>query len=234
MLKEVVRRMEMFPIFLKLEGRACLVVGAGTIAAPKIESLLRAGGAVTVVAPRVAAEVEAQASAGVLTLVRREFAEADLDGVFLVVAATDVQAVNHAVAEAARVRGILCNSVDDPPDCDFFYPSVVRRGDLQIAISTAGKSPALAQRLRQEVDQLLAPDVGAWLDQLGETRERILAAYSSGEERKQALHLLARRESCDPAACPVQRTLDTLLPHNDRLLPRKGEDAAAGGELGQG
>lgn len=223
----------MFPIFLKLEGRPCLVVGAGTIAAPKIESLLRTGGAVTVVASRVSDEVEAHARAGTLTLLRREFAEPDLDGAFLVVTATDVQPVNHAVAEAARARGILCNSVDDPPDCDFFYPSVVRRGDLQIAISTAGKSPALAQRLRQEVDALLAPDMGAWLDRLGETRERILAAYPASEERKQALHLLARRESCDRAACPVQRTLDTLLPQNDRLLPRKGEDAAAGGELGE-
>jgi precorrin-2 dehydrogenase/sirohydrochlorin ferrochelatase len=226
--------MEMFPIFLKLEGRACLVVGAGTIAAPKIESLLRAGGAVTVVAPRVTAEVEAQAEAGMLRLEQREFAEADLHGIFLVVAATDVQAVNHAVAEAARAHGILCNSVDDPPDCDFFYPSVVRRGDLQIAVSTAGKSPALAQRLRQEMDELLAPDMGDWLDRLGETRERILAAYPAGEERKQALHLLARRESCDPAACPVQRTLDKLLPQNDRLLPHNGEDAAVGGERGRG
>ena len=234
MLKEAVRRMEMFPIFLKLDGRSCLVVGAGTIAAPKIESLLRAGGVVTVVASRVAAEVEAQAKAGTLALARREFVETDLDGVFLVVTATDVQAVNHAVAEAARARGILCNSVDDPPDCDFFYPSVVRRGDLQIAISTAGKSPALAQRLRQEVDQLLAPDLGAWLDRLGETRERILAAYPASEERKQALHLLARRESCDPAACPVQRTLDSLLPHNDGLLPRKGEDTVVSGEPRRG
>jgi siroheme synthase-like protein len=203
--------MEMFPVFLKLDGRRCLVVGAGTIAAPKIVSLLRAGGAVTVVAPRARREIEAQASAGELVWHRREFADADLDGMFLVVAATDLQAVNHRVAESARARNVLCNSVDDPPDCDFFYPSVVRRGDLQIAISTAGKSPALAQRLRAEIDEMLPEDTGAWLDQLGETRLKILAAYPAGEERKEALHLLARRESCDPAACPVQETLDRLL-----------------------
>jgi siroheme synthase-like protein len=203
--------MEMFPIFLKLEGRTCLVVGAGTIAAPKIDSLLRAGGIVTVVAPNAKAEVEAQARAGDVRWHERAFAISDLDGVFLVVAATDIPSVNHAVAEAARARNVLCNSVDDPPDCDFFYPSVVRRGDLQIAISTAGKSPALAQRLRQEVDAMLPADTGAWLDQLGETRSRILEAFPSGEERKQALHQLAQRESCDPAACPVQQTLDRLL-----------------------
>ena len=201
----------MFPIFLKLEGRPCLVVGAGTIAAPKIDSLLRAGGAVTVIAPRAKPEIEAKARAGELVLHMREFISSDLDGVFLVVTATDLQLVNHLVAEAARGRNVLCNSVDDPPDCDFFYPSVVQRGDLQIAISTAGKSPALAQRLREEVDAILPEDTGAWLDQLGETRSRMLEALPPGEERKQALHLLARRESCDPNACPVQETLDRLL-----------------------
>jgi precorrin-2 dehydrogenase/sirohydrochlorin ferrochelatase len=210
--------MEMFPMFLKLERRACLVVGAGTIAAPKIASLLRAGGTVTVVAPRANDAVAALAEAGEVIWHEREFVPGDLDGMFLAIAATDLQAVNHAVAEEARARGVLVNSVDDPPDCDFFYPSVVRRGDLQIAISTAGKSPALAQRLREEIDALLPEATGAWLDQLGETRLKMLAAFPPGEERKQALHLLARRESCDPEQCPVQQTLD-------RMLAAKAEDA---------
>jgi precorrin-2 dehydrogenase/sirohydrochlorin ferrochelatase len=135
----------------------------------------------------------------------------DLNGKLLVVTATDSQLVNHTVAEAARARNVLCNSVDDPPDCDFFYPSVVQRGDLQIAISTAGKSPALAQRLRLELEQMLPGETGAWLDRLGQTRERILAAYPASEARKEALHLLASRESCDPTACPVQQKLDELL-----------------------
>ena len=210
--------MEMFPVFFKLEGRPCLVVGAGTIAAPKIASLLRAGGVVTVVAPQARAEVAKQAGAGELVWHERGFTETDLDGMFLVVAATDLQAVNHRVAEAARERNVLCNSVDDPPDCDFFYPSVVRRGDLQIAISTAGKSPALAQRLREEIDRMLPEDTGAWLDQIGKTRLKILEAYPASEERKQALHMLARRESCDLTDCPVQQTLD-------RLLVSKGEQS---------
>ena len=198
-------------MFFKLQGRACLVVGAGTIAAPKIASLLRAGATVTVVAPRANAAIAAQAEAGAVIWHEREFAAADLDGMFLAIAATDLQPVNHAVAEEARARGVLVNSVDDPPDCDFFYPSVVRRGDLLIAISTAGKSPALAQRLREEIDAMLPEDTGPWLDQLGETRLKMLAAFPPGEDRKQALHLLARRESCDPADCPVQQTLDRLL-----------------------
>jgi uroporphyrin-III C-methyltransferase len=200
----------MFPIFLKLAGRPCLVVGAGAIATPKIDSLLRAGAQVTVVAPQANNAVAQLAQSGILHWLPREFAEADLDGVFLVITATGYRSVNHAVAESARARGVLCNSVDDPPDCDFFYPSVVRRGDLQIAVSTAGKSPALAQKLREEIDALLAPDAGEWLDQLGETRLRLLAAYPAGPERTPALHLLAQREHCKPSDCPVQQKLDQL------------------------
>jgi precorrin-2 dehydrogenase/sirohydrochlorin ferrochelatase len=202
--------MEMLPIYLKLEGRSCVVVGAGTIAAPKIESLVRAGGSVTVVAPRALPAVEQWAAAGQIRWRVKEFEPSDVEGVFLVITGTDVRAVNHAVAEEARARGILCNSVDDPPDCDFFYPSVVRRGDLQIAISTAGKSPALAQRLRAEIDALVPEDAGRWLDELGELRLKILEAFPLGEERKQALHLLARREICDAAACPVHALLEPL------------------------
>ena len=203
--------MEMFPVFLKLDRRPCLVVGAGTIAAPKVASLLRAGGIVTVIAPDAKPEIAGRALAGDLILHEREFIDEDLDGKFLVVAATGVQAVNYRVAEAARARGVLCNSVDDPPDCDFFYASVVQRGDLQIAISTAGNSPALAMRLREEIDSLLPVDTGRWLDELGDTRLKVLEAFPPSEERKEVLHQLARRESCDPNACPVQQTLDRLL-----------------------
>ena len=203
--------MEMFPVFFKLQGRSCLVVGGGNIASPKIESLLRAGGEVTVVAPRARPEIEARFRAGELLWLARDFVDADLTGKFLVIAATDSQQVNHRVAESARSRRVLCNSVDDPPDCDFFYPSVVRRSDLQVAISTGGKSPALAQRLREEVDAMLPEDTGKWLDELGETRMKMLSAVPPGEARKDALHQLARRETCDPFACPVQQTLERLL-----------------------
>jgi precorrin-2 dehydrogenase/sirohydrochlorin ferrochelatase len=203
---------EMFPIFLKLLGKSCLVVGAGTIAGPKISSLLRAGAQVTVVAPRAQGEVQELEEAGLINWRVGEFnKDSDLEGMFLVVAATDRQPVNHAVAEAARARGIMVNSVDDPPDCDFFFPSVVRRGDLQIAVSTAGKSPALAQRLRKEIDGLLDEDAGNWLDGLGETRLRVLEAFPLSEGRKAALHLLALRERCEPESCPVQQTLDKLI-----------------------
>ena len=203
--------MSLFPMFLKLDGRRCLVVGGGAIARPKIESLLRAQARVVVVAPDAQAEIATWAVDKKLEWANREFAPSDLAGAFLVVAATNQKAVNHAVAEAARAAGVLCNSVDDPPDCDFYYPSVVERGELQVAVSTAGRSPALAQRLREELSALLPEDLGAWLDAVGEQRLRVLAALPAGEERKQILHQLARRETCDPLDCPVERTLARLL-----------------------
>jgi uroporphyrin-III C-methyltransferase/precorrin-2 dehydrogenase/sirohydrochlorin ferrochelatase len=210
--------MSLFPMFLKLDGRPCLVVGAGAIARPKIESLLRANARVTVVAPEAQPEIEQWAREGRLEWMRSEFAAENLGEAFLVlgeaflvVAATNLKAVNHAVAEAARARGVLCNSVDDPPDCDFYYPSVVERGDLQVAVSTAGKSPALAQRLREELSSLLPEDIGAWLDAVGEQRLGVLAALQASGERKEILHQLARREICDPRECPVEQKLDKIL-----------------------
>src|SRR5207244_9712440 len=105
-----------------------------------------------------------------------EYAEGDLTGYFLVVAATNKPAVNRAVFHEATENNVLCNAVDDPPFCDFYFPSVVRRGDLQIAISTAGASPALAQKLRKEINEQLPLDTGDWLTDLGNLRRAVVAA----------------------------------------------------------
>lgn len=221
--------MTLFPIFLKLAGKRCLVVGAGKLAESKIESLISSGAIVVVVAPRATHKLELLNSAKKIEWKRREFVTNDLDQIFMVIAATDTQAVNHSVADEARVRGILCNSVDDPPDCDFFYPSVVQRGDLQIAISTAGKSPSLAQRLRIEIDHMIPEDTGGWLDALGEQRSAILRTLPAGEERKEVLHQLARREHCDPHECPVQRQVDKIEEGRQRAS-REIPDAGGGEE----
>ena len=159
--------MSLFPAFIKLAGRRCLVVGAGVVALEKVRSLLAAEARVRLVGPRVHAAIAALADAGEVEISRRVFALSDLDGVFLVIAATDDPAVNAAVYEAAVERNLLCNSVDDPPHCDFYFGSVVARGELQIAISTAGESPALAQRLRKEIDAQLPEDLGPWLARRG-------------------------------------------------------------------
>ena len=197
--------MSLLPVFLKLDGRLCLVVGAGRVAYEKIATLRRAGLWLRVVAPRVSGEVRALAEAGELELRERAFAAEDLDGVALAVTATDVPGVNAAVYRLAGERGVLANSVDDVPNCDFFFGSVVSRGKLQIAISTAGGSPALAQRLRREVDAQLPADLGPWLDEIAGLRREALATIPPGEERRLLLHELARREACTASECPARQ-----------------------------
>jgi precorrin-2 dehydrogenase len=187
--------MNLFPMFLKLEGRSCLVVGAGKIGESKIRSLLTAGANVRVVAPSATPAILAWGRAGVLTWQAREFETADLNSTFLVVVATSAIEVNDLVYREAHRRQILCNVVDDPERCDFYYPAVVRRGDLQVAISTAGKSPALAQRLRRELEAQLAPVYAGWIEELGRIRKHLFGRKLDPEYRRHLLHKLASRES---------------------------------------
>jgi precorrin-2 dehydrogenase/sirohydrochlorin ferrochelatase len=194
--------MDLFPIFLKLAARPCVVVGAGNLAESKIESLQAAHAKVTVIAPKASRRIVDLAEAGDVEWLQREYAVGDLTGNFLVVAATDVPAVNRAVFAEATEKNILCNAVDDPPFCDFYFPSVVRRGDLQIAISTAGASPALAQQLRKEINAQLPLDTGDWLTDLGDLRREVTQMEPLNEERKLLLHQLAKREVCGYDQCP--------------------------------
>ena len=186
--------MTLFPIFLKLEGRPCLVVGGGAIAAVKLESLLAAGASVRVVAPRVTERIRAASLEGKVLWLPRAFLPSDLDGIFLVVAATSSPEVHEVVYREAQRRGVLCNVVDDPQRCDFYYPAVVRRGALQIAVSTGGRSPALAQQLRQQLERQFGPEFGAWVEKLGVARERLFARKMDPERRRRILHRLAKRE----------------------------------------
>jgi precorrin-2 dehydrogenase/sirohydrochlorin ferrochelatase len=194
--------MSLFPMFVKLTGKRAVVVGAGTIAESKIESLLAAEARVRVIAPEVLPRVRAWAEGGDIEWMEREYRAGDVEGAFVVVAATAAAAVNRAVFAEASERGILCNAVDDPPFCDFYFPSVVRRGELQIAISTAGESPALAQRLRKEINAALPADLGEWVMELGRLRREVTAVEPIGEARKLLLHELAQRDVCGFDGCP--------------------------------
>ncbi|HXS11448.1 MAG TPA: bifunctional precorrin-2 dehydrogenase/sirohydrochlorin ferrochelatase [Acidobacteriaceae bacterium] len=196
--------MSLFPMFLKLTARRCVVVGAGTIAEGKIASLLEAEAQVTVVAPEALPRVRDWAEGGDLVWEQREYSSGDLAGAFLAVAATATAEVNRAVFAEAQERGVLVNAVDDPPFCDFYFPSIVKRGELQIAISTAGESPALAQRLRKEINAALPLDVGEWLMELGRLRREVTAVEPIGEPRKSLLHELAQREVCGFDGCPAR------------------------------
>jgi siroheme synthase-like protein len=197
--------MTLLPVFLRLERRPVLVVGAGTVALAKIENLRAVGAAITVVAPEAIPNIRELAHTDILTWHERVFAPSDLDGIFLVIAATNVPDVNHAVYEEALRRNILCNAVDDPPNCDFYFGSVVARGELQIAISTAGESPALAQRLRREIDAQLPQDLGPWLAELGGLRRGVRIHTPAGEDRNLLLHELAQRPLCSAPTCPTRQ-----------------------------
>jgi precorrin-2 dehydrogenase len=187
--------MTLFPMFMKLEGRSCLVVGAGAVGEPKISSLITAGASVRVVALQATAAVAEWALCGAITWEARAFNSSDLDSIFLVIAATNSSEMNAAIFHQARQRNILCNVVDDPEHCDFYYPAVVRRGDLQLAISTNGQSPALAQRIRRELEMQFGPGYGAWLEELGRARQRLFASKIDPEQRRRLLHELASREA---------------------------------------
>lgn len=185
----------MFPIFLKLEGRRVLVVGAGKVAEGKISGLLDAGASVHVVAPEATFQIQKWAWEGVVSWKPRKFDPADIDQVSLVIAATSSSEVNAQVFKESRLRNVFCNAVDDPVNCDFYYPAVVRRGDLQIAISTSGRSPALAQRLREELEQQFGPEYEQWVEELGVAREQLTVQKLEPEARRRLLHELASREA---------------------------------------
>ena len=183
--------MSLFPVFLKLAGRSCLVVGAGKVGESKIEGLVAAGATVVVVAPRASETVKGLARARQIRWQPRGFQPSDLDGVMLVVVATSDRDLNARVFQEAERRGVLANVVDDPPHCDFYYPSVVRRGDLQIAVSTNGQSPALAQRLRRELERQVPVEYEAWVAELGQKRAELFRTKIDPERRRRLLHGLA-------------------------------------------
>ncbi len=183
----------LFPMFLKLDGRKCVVVGAGNIAAQKLESLLESGADVRIVAPLASSEIQELSRSGRITWIQAEFQAEHLQDASLVIAATGNPEVNQVVYSAAQQRGVLCNSVDEPERCDFYYPALVRRGDLQIAISTAGKSPALAQRIRRELEEQFDSSYIGWLNWLGAVRELLFSRQMEPELRRRTLHRIAGR-----------------------------------------
>jgi uroporphyrin-III C-methyltransferase / precorrin-2 dehydrogenase / sirohydrochlorin ferrochelatase len=185
--------MSLFPLFLKLEGRPVLVVGGGKIAEGKIASLLHTGASIHVVAPTATAAISAWAREAKIQWRQRHFQADDVENQDLVIAATSSADVNHQVYAEARRQGVLCNVVDDPPYCDFYFPAVVRRGDLQIAISTGGQSPALAQQLRVQMENQFGPEYAERVTQLGRERREILATHPPSEDRKKLLHQRAQQ-----------------------------------------
>lgn len=183
--------MALYPIFLKLEGRKVLVVGGGKVAEEKIYAVLRSATDVAVVAPHITDRIRTWAEDGLLRYSAEEYRAGMARDFFLVIACTDSEEVNRAIYAEARQAGALCNAVDDPGYCDFYAPAVVHRGDFQIAISTGGNSPALAQRVRKKLELEFGPEYESWIGWLGRMREGIIRALPRSQRRTELLHLVA-------------------------------------------
>jgi len=172
-----------YPAMLRLDGRPVLVVGAGPIAARKVEALLASGATVTVVAPDVHPDIDAWAEAGAVRLLCSDVARHHLDGVWLVISATGVPEVDRWLAAECERRRIFINAVDRPEDCSFYVPSIVRDDPILVAISTDGQSPALAGYLRRTIGAALPPGAGRLAELLGRYRQRAREALPTAAER---------------------------------------------------
>ena len=168
--------MRYYPIFVNLENKTCLVVGAGEVGKRKIQSLIDSGaGHVTIIDTRPAdAEMEPITLLGNVDFQCRQFRDADLDGKFLVIACTSSEEVNWRISNLCAERGILCNIVDQPEKCSFIVPATVKRGDLTVAISTAGQSPAMAKRIRRELQESFGDEYANLLAAMGRIRPLML------------------------------------------------------------
>jgi precorrin-2 dehydrogenase/sirohydrochlorin ferrochelatase len=179
-----------YPLFLDINERACLVVGGGNVGARKAKGLLAAGARVVVVSPVMDAALEALLPDERLSLKKRAYRPSDMAGVFLVIGATDQAELNRRIKRDAQAAKALCNVADQPQLCDFILPAVVNQGDLALAITTGGRSPALAKRLRRELQGQFGPEYAELTALLGAIRTRLLAAGHDPEGHRRVLNAL--------------------------------------------
>ena len=180
--------MGLYPIFLELEGKAVLVVGGGRVAQRKVLTLMEYGAKISIISNKLTDKLKSLVDgAGILKL-GGEFRESHLKGAFLVVAATNDKRLNHRIGELAKKKDILVNAVDQPPDCNFFVPSIIKRGDLQIAISTSGKSPALAKKIRVDLEEQFGEEYASFLVLMGYLRKEILSMGFSQDKNNRIFH----------------------------------------------
>ena len=185
--------MRYYPLCLDISGRKCLVAGGGKVGERKAKMLFRCGAQVTVVSPLFAEGIIAFARLHSLTLREKTYETSDMEGAFLVIAATGNRALNRSIREDARRFNILCNIADQPEESDFILPSVVNRGDLSVAISTSGKSPALAKKLKEEVDRIIGWEYGIGVTLLGRLRQRLLSESHDPDGHKAVFDALLQQ-----------------------------------------
>ncbi|MEW6187452.1 MAG: bifunctional precorrin-2 dehydrogenase/sirohydrochlorin ferrochelatase [Thermodesulfobacteriota bacterium] len=167
--------MRYYPVFLDLQGVSCLVVGGGQVGERKVKTLLSCGARVFLISRDLTPFLKEELGHGRVTLLKGDYDPSCLENIFLVIGATDDTDLNQRIGREARHLGLLCNIVDKPAECNFILPSLVSRGDLTVAVSTAGKSPALARKIREELEEIFPEIYGIYLDLLGKIRQEVLA-----------------------------------------------------------
>jgi siroheme synthase-like protein len=184
-----------YPVLLKLEGKRCVVIGGGTETEQRVQGLLEAGAQVTLIAPAASPEIAQLASVGRIQWIAREYRAGDLTGAFLAVACPADRSRNAEIWAEAEARGIPSNATDDGPHCTFIFPAIHRQGDLVVAVSSGGKSPALASRIRDRIAGDLGPEVAEFLDLLGQLRPEVTARFPSFERRREIWYRLVDSEA---------------------------------------
>ena len=182
--------MKYYPVHLDIKNRHCLVVGGGAVGTRKVKTLLECDARVTVVSPKPTEQLKKLASGGVISLQERSYQSDDLKGMFLVIGATDDERLNHQVSQDAEQARILCNIADRPEVCNFILPSIVQRGDLIITISTSGQSPALAKKLRQQLETQFGKEYAEFLLLMGAIRKKLLSPAHEPEAHKDLFNKL--------------------------------------------
>ena len=203
--------MEYYPVNLDIKKQKCLVVGGGRVGTRKVLTLLDCGARVTVVSPDAREKLIELANRGAITLEKRPYRETDLDGMFLVIGTTDDEELNHQISLAAEKLNMLCNIADRPQVCNFILPSIVSRGDLTISISTSGKSPALAKKLRIELEEQFGKEYADLLRLMGAIREKLLKQKHEPEAHKHLFEQLISRNLVDMIRDTRKKEIDSLL-----------------------
>ncbi len=219
--------MRYFPVYLDILNRPCLVIGGGRVGTRKARTLLRAGARVTVVSPDATPQLEALAGEGRIRLHRRPYTDLDMEGVLLVFGTTDDRELNRKISEDAQRLGVWCNIADQPDRGQFVLPAVVSQGDLLISIATSGKSPALARRIRREIEITYGPEYARLLDLLGALRQRLLSQGHDPQGHKKLFEALLDSDLLDSIragdtqriACCLQEHCGATIDWEDLMPP---------------
>lgn len=223
--------MPYYPILVNIEGETVVVVGGGSVAQRKVETLLEYGAKVNLVSRELTPPLRRYVEEGSIGFLGREFKGSELDGAFLVIAATDDPLLNSKISKMANKKGLLINAVDQPSDCNFIVPSIIKRGDLIISVSSSGKSPALTKKIRKRLDEQFGNEYESFLILMGKLRKEALSQSQSSEENRKLFHRLVDspilqaigREDWNEAASILSEILETRVSPADVINYIKAE-----------